>query len=589
MASTASTLASVAERRHALEALYPVWPGLTLCETLDAAAARHPDRPLVVGAERAYTYAEVRHWSWRLAAGLVALGVAPGAHVAMVMANYPELVALKFAIARAGAVAVPINFQLRRDELAYVLGQSEAVLLVTMDRFRDLDYLAALDELAPGWVQSGGDPRFPRLREVIVFETSAGGGRPGARSLAGLSGVVDAEAAAELERRERALRPAANADLIYTSGTSGAPKGVLLSHDALLRSAYGSAWTRGFQDGRRILFALPLYHVFAYVEGLLASLFCGGAILPQTVFDPAATLGAVQEHQADEALFVPTMTIAVLEAARARRFDVGSLRHVMSAAAPAPVRLWQAVREQLGVPEIVTAYGMTETSAAATYTEPDGPLELVASTVGRPKRGGVAGDPSLGGRLVSYKTVHPLSGEDLPAGAEGELAARGPILTHGYFAKPTETAAVLDDQGWLRSGDLGRIAGDGSVVLTGRSKELYKCGGELVSPKEVEECLTGHPGVAQAYVVGLADERMGEVGFAWVVPAPDADPDPGELVAHCHERLARFKVPAQVRLLDAGQLPTTSTGKVQKYRLIERALALGAPGGRSGQPPRRRA
>ncbi len=580
MVLAASTLASVSERRRALEDRYPVWPKLTLSRALDAAAARHPDRPLVLGAETAYTYAEMGDWSRRLAAGLVALGVAPGEHVAVVMANYPELVALKFAIARAGAVAVPINFLLRRDELAYVLAQSEAAVLVTMDGFRGLDYLRVLDKLAPGWEGTGGGERFPRLREVVVLD-AGGGGREGARSLDDLErlGHDHEGAAAELDRREGESDPLASADLIYTSGTSGAPKGVLLSHDALLRSAYGSAWTRAFQDGRRVLFALPLYHVFAYVEGLLASLFSGGAIIPQLTFEPAATLRAVQEHQADEALFVPTMTIAVLEAARAQRFDVGSLRHVMSAAAPAPVRLWQAVREQLGVAEIVTGYGMTETSAATTYTEPDGPLELVASTVGRPKRGGVAGDPSLDGLLVVYKTVHPLTGEDLPSGAEGELTARGPILTHGYFAKPAETAAVLDADGWLRSGDLGRIAPDGSVVLTGRSNELYKCGGELVAPKEVEECLTSHPGVAQAYVVGVADDRMGEVGCAWVIAEGDEAPDPQELIDRCRERLARFKVPTQVLFLEAGQLPTTATGKVQKFRLIERALALRDRGG----------
>jgi fatty-acyl-CoA synthase len=576
MVSAASTLGPVSERRQALEARYPVWPALTLSQALDAAAARHPDRPLIMGAPRAHSYAEMRDWSRRLAAGLVALGVGPGEHVAVVMANYPELVALKFAIARTGAVAVPVNFLLRRDELAYVLGQSEAAVLVTMDSFRELDYVADLDQLAPGWEASGGGERLPHLRDVVVFDTG-GGGRAGARSLSDLERLGSEpgeEAEAELDRRERGFDPSADADLIYTSGTSGAPKGVLLSHDALLRSAYGSAWTRAFEDGRRILFALPLYHVFAYVEGLLASLFSGGAIIPQIAFDPAATLQAVQEHRADEALFVPTMTIAVLEAAQAGRFDIASLRHVMSAAAPAPVRLWQAVRDRLGVPEIVTGYGMTETSAATTYTEPDGPLELVASTVGRPKRGGIAGDPSLGGLLVVYKTVHPLTGEDLPPGAEGELTARGPILTRGYFAKPTETAAVLDADGWLRSGDLGRIAQDGSLVLTGRSKELYKRGGELVAPKEVEECLTEHPRVAQAYVVGVADERMGEVGCAWVVPAGLEPLDPQELIAHCSERLARFKVPAQVLFLEAEQLPTTATGKVQKFRLVERALAL---------------
>jgi fatty-acyl-CoA synthase len=285
-----------------------------------------------------------------------------------------------------------------------------------------------------------------------------------------------------------------------------------------------------------------------------------------------ATLEAVQRHRVDEALFVPTMTIAVLEAARAGNYGTPSLHTVMSAAAPAPVRLWQAVRDELGVREVVTAYGMTETSAATTYTEPDGPLELVATTVGAPKRGGVAGDPALGGLLATYKTIDPITAEDLPAGAEGELAVRGPIVTHGYYNKPEETAAARTGQGWLRSGDLGRIdQGNGHLLLTGRSKELYKCGGELVAPKEVEELLSSHPAVAQAYLVGLPDDRMGEVGCAWVVPADAEPPAPEDLIAYCRERLARFKVPAHVIYLRADELPTTATGKVQKFRLIERA------------------
>jgi fatty-acyl-CoA synthase len=563
--------ASVQARRQALEAARPTCRSMTLSKALDEAAAQYGDRPLILTDQRRYTYTEVRDWSVRLASGLVASGVQAGDHVAMVMANYPEFVALKFAIARAGAVAVPINFLLRTNELGYVLRQSDATLVVSMAGYRGLDHLAMLDELAPGWERTGGGERFPRLREAIVFSPD-GDTRRGSTELSDLERRGDATMLGELDRREVAAAPRDNADVIYTSGTSGEPKGVMLSHDALLRSAYGSAWTRAFQDGRRILFALPLYHVFSYVEGLLAALFTGGAIIPQTAFDPVSTLSAVERHQADEALFVPTMTIAVLEAARAGSFDVGSLGAVMSAAAPAPVRLWQAVRDELGVGEVVTAYGMTETSSASTYTQPDGPLELVAGTVGAPKYGAAAGDPELGGLLADYKTIDPLTGEDLPPGSEGELTVRGPVVTHGYYERPDETAAVLDPAGWLRSGDLGRVdTRNGHLLLTGRSKELYKCGGELVAPKEVEDVLTAHPSVAQAFLVGLPDERMGEVGCAWVVLDTDEPLDPQELVDHCREHLARFKVPAHVIYTSADELPTTATGKVQKYRLLERS------------------
>jgi fatty-acyl-CoA synthase len=537
--------ASVQERRKAIEAAYPAWRAMTLSQALDDAAARHPDRPFVITDERTYSYAEMRDWSSRLAGGLIANGVEPNDHVALLLANYPEFVALKFAIARAGAVAVPINFLLRSAELGYVLRQCDAKLLVSMTGFRGLDHAAMLAELARG-------EAFPRLQQIVLLEDIK-----------------------TLEHQDlspdQGTDPDSNADVIYTSGTSGMPKGVMLSHDQLLRSAYGSVWTRAVQDGRRILFALPLYHVFAYVEGLLTALLSGGAIIPQTAFDAVNTLDAIERHHANEALFVPTMTIAVLEAARARRTDLTSLQAVMSAAAPAPVRLWRAAREELGVREVVTAYGMTETSAATTMTQPDGPLELVANTVGAPKFGGVAGDPELGGLLATYKTIDPITGEDLAPGSEGELVAKGPIITRGYYKKPAETAAALDAEGWLRSGDLGRIE-NRHLMLTGRSKELYKRGGELVAPKEVEEVLSGHPAVAQAYVVGLPDERMGEIGCAWVVPEADP-PEPEELIDYCRANLARFKVPAHVVYISAEDLPVTATGKVQKFRLIERAKA----------------
>jgi fatty-acyl-CoA synthase len=559
---------SLETRRRALETTRPEWRPTTLAGALDAVAERHPKRPFILTDDATWTYSDVRDWSCRLATGLAEIGIRPGDHVAVVLANYPEWIATVFAIARIGAVGVPVNVLLKMDELGYVLRQSDAVALITMAEFRGLDYLAALDGLAPAWEANGGGERLPGLRRVVTFSPE-GRGRDGVPTLE------------ELERRGVGAPPpplegdpAAVATLVYTSGTSGAPKGVMLTHDQLLRSAFGSAWTRGFEDGRRILFALPLHHVFAYVEGLLAAMFVGGAVVPQTVFDPVATLRAIARHRVDEALFVPTMTIAVLEAARADSYDVSSLHAVMSAAAPAPVSLWRAVRDELGVAEVITGYGMTETAAATTLTAPDGPLELVAATVGAPKHGAAAGDPALDELLAVYKTIHPETGADLPPGAEGELVVRGPIVTRGYYAKPEETAATIDADGWLRSGDLGRIDPETSrIVLTGRSKELYKCGGELVAPKEVEELLTGHPSVAQAYVVGVPDERMGEVGWAYIVPAPGVAVDEDELIGLCRRRLARFKVPVRAVAIAASDLPVTATGKVQKFRLVERARA----------------
>jgi fatty-acyl-CoA synthase len=321
------------------------------------------------------------------------------------------------------------------------------------------------------------------------------------------------------------------------------------------------------------MFALPLNHVFAYVEGLLASMFVAGSVVVQSVFDPGASLAAIERHQVGEALFVPTMSLAVVAAARRSGHDLSSLHSVMSAASSAPASLWRDLQDVLGAGQLVTAYGMSETSAATTFTRVGGPVEDLEHTVGWPKAGGIAGDPGLGGALAEYKAVDQVTGEDLPRGQAGELVARGPIVCQGYFRQPEATAAATLPDGWLRSGDLGYLREDGALVLTGRAKEVYKCGGELVMPTEVEAVLTGRPDVAQAYVVGVPDARMGEVGCAWVVPAEDAKLDPEEVISFCRAELARFKVPQYVMVTTAAELPLTVSGKVQKFRLAERAVA----------------
>jgi fatty-acyl-CoA synthase len=528
---------------------------------LDAVAAEHPDRPFVITDDATCTYAQLADWSRRLARGLVARGVHPGEHVALVIPNRPELVALVFAIARAGAVAVPVNVLLRTRELEFVLRQSQAVAVVAAGQVRAVDHAAALEEIAGG------------LGDLRLEVTTDPARRPGAVPLDALELDPDDELDTQLATRAATAEPTGRATTFYTSGTTGEPKGVVLEHDMLLRSAYGSAYTRAFEDGRRILFALPLQHVFAYVEGLLASLFAAGAVIVQEAFEPRATLAAIERHRAHEALFVPTMSLAVVEAALESDHDLSSLHAVMSAAAPAPARLWGQLEERLGLSQLVTGYGMTETSAATTFTRPGDPVELLVDTVGRPKLGGVAGPQA------EYRTVDPQTGAPRPDGAEGELAVRGPIVTHGYHDAAQETAAVLDADGWLRSGDLGTVGADGYLRLTGRSKDLYKCGAELVMPLEVEARLEERDDVSQAHVVPVPDERMGEVGCAFVVPAVGAQPDAGELIEHCRTTLARFKVPAHVILIGADELPLTSSGKVRKFLLARRAREelLGQP------------
>ena len=563
-------------RRRDLDDRHRPWRSLTLTGMLDDVAARFPARPFVITEEETVGYGDLAQRSARLARGLIASGVRPGERVALVLPNGTDMIAARFAVARTGAVAVPVSFRLHAGELAELLGLARPAALITMEAFRDIDALEALDRIVPGWDRGDKRPTgvLPDLRLIVTVPDGGGEARrPGAATLPALELGPRPELDAELAARAAAATAQDLATIFYTSGTTGVPKGVLSTHDMELRSAYGSAYTRAFEDGRRILFALPLNHVFAYVEGLLAAMFVAGSVVVQPVFDPGASLAAIERHRAGEALFVPTMSLAIVEAARKTRYDLSSLHSVMSAASSAPARLWNDLSEVLGAPQLVTAYGMSETSAATTFTRPGGPVDDLVHTVGWPKPAGIAGDEALGGALAEYKAVDQLSGADLPRGREGELVARGPIVSPGYFEQPEVTAAATMPGGWLRSGDLGFVREDGALVLTGRAKDVYKCGGELVMPAEVEACLTRRPDIAQAYVVGVPDARMGEVGCAWVVPAEQAKPDPQEVIGYCRAELARFKVPAYVLFTTADRLPLTVSGKVQKFRLAERAAS----------------
>lgn len=562
-------LPSPGERRRLLDSTFPVWGAATLAQRFDQAAARHPERPLIIVEARSYSYREVIDWSRRLAAGLIASGVRAGEHVAVLLANYPELVAVRLAVARIGAVAVPVNFLLRRAELAYVLEQSDSVALITMSAFRDIDYLDELDAIAPDWTLRGGGDRLQALRQVFVHPT-AGYSRRGAATLESLAARASAASHRELAARETEGRPDHCSDVIYTSGTTGRSKGVMLTHDMVLRTAYASAYTRAFEDGRRILFALPMYHVFGYVECLVACTFVGGAIIPHVSFVPEEMLSAAERHGATEIVCVPTMTLKLIELARSRGFH-GNLVCFFNSGGFCPPGIWDDIDALFRPREIVTAYGMTETTASTTCTLPEDSRTRLHTTNGRLKPAGSAGDPALGGVLAIYKTVDPVTGEDLPPGTAGELLVRGPIVTSGYYKKPEETRAAFCGK-WLRTGDFGTVSADGYVTLLGRIKEAYRCGGEMVIPLEIEELVREHPLVAQVFAVGVPDPKMGEVGCLCVVSAMEGAPEPQELLALCASRLARFKVPRYVIFLEAQEVPTTPTGRPQKFKLTELAV-----------------
>ena len=567
---TRVALAPAAARRAALEARFTPWRPKTLSQTLDLAARDFGDRALFITDERTYTYQEVRDWSRRLAAGLIELGVRSGDHVALVMANHPEFAAIKFAIARAGAVCVPINVLLRAAEVGYLLGQSDATVLITMDAHRDLDYLQSLDVIVPGWEGNGGGSAIPHLRQVVVF-SPRGEHRDGVMTLADLEAAGTDRSREELAAREAVADPESYCDILYTSGTTGSPKGVLLKHDQIVRMAYAAAYQRAFEDGRRIAFPVPMYHVFGYVECLMAVTFVGGAVVPQVTFDAEGMLSAIGRHRVNEIAAVPAVTLPLLAQFPRGDYDVSSMHAVFSTGGVAPPTIWDDIRAVFGDVECATGYGMTETTASVTCASPEDDHDILR-TCGRPRAAGAAGDPGIGGYVAVCKTVDPVSGADLAPGEPGHLLVRGTVVTDGYYNKPEESAAAFTADGWLRTGDIASIDAQGVLRLTGRLKESLRVGGEMVMPREIEIVLNEHPQVAEAHVTGLPHERMGEVVCAFVVPHDPAHaPDPVELTEHCATELARFKVPRHVLYIDAADLPLTATGRVQKFRLTEMA------------------
>jgi len=337
---------SPAERRSGLENRVGRWRVRTLHEVVDAVSRDVGDRPLVITDGSTRTYDDVVESSKRIAAGLLSRGVGPRDRIAVVMANFAEYVPLKVAISRLGAVAVPLNYLYRVDELRYVLHQSRSNVLVTMTAFGDRDYLQMLTEIAPDW-RSGTPPELPDLRLVVAFETND---HEAPQDVATLSDLASAAIPAASELPD-GLSGLDIGDIVYTSGTTGSPKGAMLSHDAFLRSSYATALTRAFEDGRRLLFSAPLFHMFSYVEGFLSVLWAGGAIVPQVGFKPDEFLRGVATHSATEVIAVPTMTVALVEEAARNVYDLSSLVAMMSAAAPAPVWLWEKCRSVLGIQE----------------------------------------------------------------------------------------------------------------------------------------------------------------------------------------------------------------------------------------------
>jgi fatty-acyl-CoA synthase len=550
-------------QRQVIADRHPQWPSWTLHAYLDWTLADFADRPMVITDGETLTYADVAQLSRRLAEGLAARNISQGDRVGMVMANDPMTVPLLFAVWRLGAIAVPINTLYRTEELAYSVREAGCSLLITMSSFGSRDFPLMLDEVLPGW-RSGECASAPELRGGLVFDRE----EPGTfeQELCTSAKAVDYEPIS--------VDVGDTAVIMFTSGTTGSPKGVEITHDNLMRAAYAGAYHQAFEDGRRAVFSLPLYHGFGMVVGLLSGMIVGGAIIPLLKFDPHAILTAIGRHRASYLMGVPTMTIALLEQAEKAEYDFSSLTAIHSAAAPTPSWVWKRIQAAFGCEEIITSYGQTEVTATVVCTRRGDPIDIVSETQGCIVEAGIAGMPDQNGRIAEFKTIDPETGADLPWGSPGELCCRSPLNSKGYFRRPDATAELFLTGGWVRMGDLGQFRDDGNLFLTGRSKELYKSRGELVSPKELEQILTRHPAISQAFFIGMPDDRYGECGCAWVVRNEGASISADEIRSFMTTQVAAYKLPRDVWFITDEDLPKTGTGKVQKPILKDMALDL---------------
>ncbi|HEV3062518.1 MAG TPA: AMP-binding protein [Vicinamibacterales bacterium] len=499
-----------------------------------------------------YSFDALEREARTVARGLIASGIARGERVVLWATNVPEWIVLQFALAKIGAVLVTANTSLRAKDIEYVLRQSEASTLVTISGFRDVDYVAELEQIGAA---TGSIRTLQRI--VHIGHSSA---HSGARTPPGWIPYAELGARAASVSQERLDARASEVgvdDVInmqYTSGTTGFPKGVMLSSRNIVNNGHALGSLLGFTPVDRLCLCVPLFHCFGCVIGVLGAYTCGACLCPIEAFEPRRVLETVHRERCTALYGVPTMFIAELECPDFDRFDLTSLRTGVMAGSLCPEPLMRRVMTEMHLPEIAIAYGMTESSPGITMTPRDCTIALRSGTVGTVL-------PEL-----EVKVVDPLTGDPVPAGARGELCCRGYNVMKGYYNNPDATRAAIDAAGWLHTGDEASIDGEGYVRITGRIKDLIIRGGENIAPKEIEDHLREHPAVADASVYGMPDPFFGEV-VAAAVRLKDESTSPDALIEWCAAGLAKFKVPKYVRVVRS--FPMTASGKIQKYRLRE--------------------
>jgi fatty-acyl-CoA synthase len=518
--------------------------GETIGACLDRVASAFPAREALVSChqQQRFTYRELRVEVERIARGLLALGVERGDRVGIWSPNCAEWLIAQYATAKVGAILVNVNPAYRTRELAYALHHSGTSVLVAARRFRNADYVAMLEEVAPG---------LGSLRTIVYHGADH---NPGSLSWDDLAASGDRVAESRLRAREEGLQFDDPVNIQYTSGTTGSPKGATLSHHNILNNGFFIGERLRYTPDDRICLPVPFYHCFGCVLGSLAALTHGSAVvLPGESFDAEACLRAVQEERCTSLYGVPTMFIAELEHPSFASYRLESLRTGIMAGSPCPVEVMRQVVDCMHLPDMTIAYGMTETSPVSFQSVVDDPIEARVATVGTIH-------PHL-----ECKIVDPSTGAIVRRGEPGELCTRGYAVMLGYWNDPDATAGAVDSARWMHTGDLAVMREDGYVNIVGRLKDMVIRGGENIYPREIEELLYTHPKISDVQVIGVPDRKYGEEVCAWIRLREGHTATADEIRAYCRGVMATCKIPRYVRFTT--EFPMTVTGKIQKFRM----------------------
>jgi len=531
--------------------------GLTVGAVLDSAASRWPDKEALVVPHQdvRFSWATLRQQAKFLAAGLLDLGLQPGDRIGMLAPNVAEWIVVQFATAYAGLILVNINPAYRLPELKYALNTAGCRALISASGFKSSDYLAMFYELVadlesgtPGKLSS---KRVPELRSLILLENA---------TIGGCFSFAEILARGENQQRLDEVSASLSFDdpinIQFTSGTTGSPKAATLTHHNIVNNAHIAAGLLRFTELDRLCIPVPMYHCFGMVLGTLLCATSGATIVfPSAGFDAAKTLEVLDTERCTAFHGVPTMFIALLDEPGFDKYDLTSLRTGIMAGAPCPIELMKQVISDMHMSEITIGYGMTETGPLSTLTLPDDPVELRVSTVGRPL-------PHTEIKIIGE------DGNIVPTGVRGELCTRGYCVMSGYWDDAERTAEVIDESGWVRTGDLATMDESGYLRIVGRIKDMLIRGGENIYPREIEELLYTHPKIDEVEVFGVPDRKFGEEIAVWIRLDAGESATDDEIREFCKGKLAHFKIPRYIRFVD--EFPLTVTGKVQKFVMREK-------------------